>query len=158
MAALYLHGGYYFDTDMVVIEPFILADDVAFSTALQPHGGEPHFFQSFLASAPLNPVLFHALELMQDALEGKIDMPPTLRGTLGLKMSFDSFREIERGKSVLLEEINGNRNEFRAMHPHLIMQEGRGCCCNFVVHNPETITVHFFSRFVGSGLRCESYQ
>jgi mannosyltransferase OCH1-like enzyme len=34
LAALYLHGGYYFDIDMEVIQPVLLDDDVSFSTAL----------------------------------------------------------------------------------------------------------------------------
>jgi len=69
--ALYLFGGYYFDVDMEVIEPF-LADNlktkftndnkgvnITFATVRMANGGG--FFQSFLACTPRHPIIEDSL-------------------------------------------------------------------------------------------------
>ena len=68
LAALYLHGGYYFDVDIDVIKPFYHVrsatdKEVTFSTVIDLK--ESAFFQAFLAATPRHPIIKTALKVIQ---------------------------------------------------------------------------------------------
>mmetsp|Transcript_20644 Transcript_20644/g.25536 ORF Transcript_20644/g.25536 Transcript_20644/m.25536 type:complete len:318 (-) Transcript_20644:248-1201(-) len=147
IVVLYLHGGYYFDSDMEVITPPLLPPDTTFATVIQPRRKD--FFQSFMASNPSNPILLRALKNMLAVYNGQLDVNKLL-GTETLKWAYDAVPYTKRGKVFLLEEIFLEPHRY----PDLPRQKGYGCCCNFVVHNPELEIVHFYSRMVGPLERC----
>lgn len=100
-AALYLHGGYYHDVDVGIVEPVDLdslgipepmpdplwqfralnrrnvlstptrADIVTFATVYSGHGGE--FFQGFVAATPRHPVLKRSLDYTVAYYEGTLE-------------------------------------------------------------------------------------
>jgi hypothetical protein len=68
LAALYLHGGYYFDIDIDVIEPLLHVNmrqnqDISFFTAVDLQGVA--FFQAFIAATPRHPIIKTALKIVQ---------------------------------------------------------------------------------------------
>jgi hypothetical protein len=60
-------------------------------------------------------------------------------------------------ESLILTEINLEDKEGAnsGLYPNLLRQNGSGCCCNYVVHDPSTQTPFFFSRIVGASVRCQ---
>jgi hypothetical protein len=120
LAALYLHGGYYFDVDMEVIEPYIAGsspfpsptsliplielssakprqentNDVFFVTVWN----EPRnaMFQSFMASTPGHPILSTAMDELLEYYKGK---RPHLKGTslLGPITLLEAYRQLTGG-------------------------------------------------------------
>merc|ERR1712157_99606 len=55
IAVLYFEGGYYFDVDLEVVEPYIVPKNVTFVTVQSAH----NFFQAFIASTPYHPIIFN---------------------------------------------------------------------------------------------------
>lgn len=75
IAFLYLHGGYYFDVDLLVVQPFVAPPNVSFVTVKgegQTDGTDFRgFFQAFIAAEPYNIVIRQSLSIMLDILIGK---------------------------------------------------------------------------------------
>ena len=150
VAALYNSGGYYFDTDLRVIDAVHLTNATGFATVASPQGKT--FFQAWLVSAPHHVVLKHALETILACYEGKQEIQGKNIGCNSLKVAFDSVDVSERGEVRLLREL---KLKSPRIYPDLPRQEGKGCCCNYVVHDEFEGRVYFFSRIVGSSLYCE---
>mmetsp|Transcript_1637 Transcript_1637/g.3702 ORF Transcript_1637/g.3702 Transcript_1637/m.3702 type:complete len:282 (-) Transcript_1637:1041-1886(-) len=112
ISALFLSGGYYFDTDMKSVKAVELEADTTFATPTE-FGGNG-LFNSFIASAPNHPVLGKALELMLGYYHGKVKDKSrmgtgTLKSHMGtgtLKKAFEAVPETDKGKTFLLDEIN----------------------------------------------------
>lgn len=194
IAALLLHGGYFFDADMEVIQPVVFdnvnigdnkdtrkEDIVTFATAIE--AGKHGFFQSFLASTPNHLVVRNALQIMlQYYQQDKIPRDRVFNlGPHTLKESYNEYYDNNntntnaniQGRAVLLNEcnlVNSKRFSFqsdelakRKMCPPSILslpslkplRKGRGCCCNYVVHDKATNTPHFWSRMIGAGRHCD---
>ena len=62
LAALYLYGGYYFDVDIEVIEPYVHNSTILFTTVMD--WDNIGIFQAFLASSPGHPVIKANLDVM----------------------------------------------------------------------------------------------
>mmetsp|Transcript_2778 Transcript_2778/g.8168 ORF Transcript_2778/g.8168 Transcript_2778/m.8168 type:complete len:366 (+) Transcript_2778:122-1219(+) len=173
IAALKMLGGYYLDVDLKVIEPVLLNDEISFATvkeaikAASCKGGCPkdpailaainaevikahegNMFQAFLAAEPGHSILKAALHFMLLHYEGKKDA----HGLMGVSTLADAFKSIspeERGQHWLLQEYNNVDEQDSEYYPDY-HQNGRGCCCDYLVHDPEERKVYFFSRIVGS--------
>jgi len=143
-AALYKYGGYYFDTDMKTVKPLILDRSITFATVLEPYLN--NFFNSFIAAAPGHPIIRKAMEAMQYHYEGIVDGFIDSLGPRTLKWAHDRVSQEVRDTSFLLEEIALERREYRKMYSQIPLQKGYGCCCNFVVHDPNAKEVYFYSR------------
>lgn len=156
VAALYIHGGYYFDLDMQVHTPYIAppseVESPVFVTSYDAEG--THFFQSFMASTPNNPILKEALNAMLEYYEGRNNECNKgqwcYMGVFTLKQAYDRV-VTERGEvpieqTLLLSEIK--------LEPHIYpdfprrpgVDDRTDWFCNYVVHNPKTHIVHFYSR------------
>lgn len=130
IAALYLHGGYYFDVDMEVIQPFLTSrlsqevtpeqisghpgldlSDLRFATVWSVQ--QDSFFQSFMASTPGHPILKRALEILYEYYEGR---RPSLNGTsiLGPLTLLEAYRDLSatdqtsESPIVTLEDFQSN--------------------------------------------------
>ena len=145
VAALYLKGGYYFDIDMEVVQPVLLSNATTFSTVdVSGHS----FFQSFLASEPNSPILREAFAEMIQWYSN----PRAKDGWMGpttLKTAFDKVPT--KGQVRILQEISLVQSGYS-----LPLRVGTGCCCNYIVHDPQERVVYFYSRIVGAGPHCMS--
>jgi hypothetical protein len=153
IAALYLTGGYYFDVDMEVVQVFRPSRDTTFVTVEGPSTADDEkFFQSFLASDPKNRILGQALEEMLLYYRRQNTRRPThLLGPETLKWAFDSIPEDERGKVRLLKELDYDADSTALP---LSRRNAVGCCCNYLVQDPERGQTHFYSRIVGTPGKC----
>jgi len=157
VASLYLEGGYYFDVDLQVIEPFVVPPTVSFATVNQPKTNQ--FFQAFVASTAYHPILKRNLEKMISVALGDITLTKigprkaTFIGPETMKLAFDDVPVKRRGEVLLLEEEHLN-NLWGKTYDAIPRQDGVGPSCNWVVHNPRTRKVHFYSRFIGASKQC----
>ena len=69
-AYLYLHGGYYFDVDLLVVRPFVAPNNATFVTVKGIGFPQDGFFQGFLAAEKGNGVVHRSLQIMEEALYG----------------------------------------------------------------------------------------
>lgn len=214
IAALYLYGGYFFDSDVEVRVPYVPHPQATFSTAIEASGSG--FFQAFLAATPHHPVMQVTLENMvayydkalirPDPLESKAEKdkifgddefkaglgqegggddeakqhldssyipddvqdwnsgpyidfdyvsklkeedPGWNMGTRTLKNAYSSLPSKSRGETAFVQEIHLSEDHAK-WYPDITRRESDKCCCNFVVHDPGSNVVHFWSRIVGS--------
>jgi Glycosyltransferase sugar-binding region containing DXD motif len=154
---LYARGGYYFDIDMELIDqPFIMEDHAddskqasTFGTAVEAGAG--HFFQSFLISAPGNPILKLAFAKIQQFYDDRSPRQYMHMGPYTLKAAYDELHG--ETNATLLQEVNLEDHSALSYYPNLQRRNGRGCCCNYVLlyHN----VPYFYSRMVGAGFHCD---
>mmetsp|Transcript_2367 Transcript_2367/g.3506 ORF Transcript_2367/g.3506 Transcript_2367/m.3506 type:complete len:442 (+) Transcript_2367:162-1487(+) len=73
-------------------------------------------------------------------------------GTRTLKEAFAILPESARGETLILQEIELSGERKTSWYPNVERRVSPDdkCCCNFVVHDPRTRVVHFYSRFVGT--------
>ena len=151
LAFLYLHGGYYFDVDVDILEPYIPDPDVTFVTVNDDK--MRYLFQAILMTSPRHPIIKRALELELDHYEKGLT-PPVNQLLIGcdiLKRAFDDFainNHTAVGPIALLDEINLSHGSGHAtMYPHI---RRSSWLCNGVVHDPKAQKVYFKSRIDGS--------
>eukprot|EP00816_Leptocylindrus_hargravesii_P004535 CAMPEP_0196817364 /NCGR_PEP_ID=MMETSP1362-20130617/60231_1 /TAXON_ID=163516 /ORGANISM="Leptocylindrus danicus, Strain CCMP1856" /LENGTH=347 /DNA_ID=CAMNT_0042195033 /DNA_START=147 /DNA_END=1190 /DNA_ORIENTATION=- len=152
IAALYRHGGYYFDVDLEVIEPIALGNNGNVSFVTVQASGLRYFFQAFIAVSPKNFILKLALQSMLNHYEGTRH-PATKFEHMGpstLKEAFDATpHDMMDGKSLILEEFF--LDNFGDRYPEMTRYEDNGWgACNAVVHDKVKHVVHFRSRVFGS--------
>lgn len=162
VAYLYISGGFYFDVDMKTLQPLRLPGNVTFSSAITDgsdgnFNAQGPFFQSILASAPGHPILGKALEMMLGYYNGTLKIcGGQWVGPCTLRRAYDRTTAQERGVVRILRETNLESRPHVRSYPNLTRQQGRGCCCNFVVHDDVMKDVYFFSRVSGSGEYCRA--
>lgn len=152
IAALYRHGGYYFDIDLEVVKPAVVdkKSNVTFVTVQA--SGLRYFFQAFIAVSPKNFILKLALQSMLNHYEGNRH-PATKSEHMGpstLKEAFDAIPDdMMDGEALILEEFFlDNRG---ARYPEMKRYEDNDWgACNAVVHDKLKRIVHFRSRVFGS--------
>lgn len=157
-AALYEHGGLYFDVDMqarmtlwsavkpdsTFVVPFVHRDS--------KHPG--NFFQAFIGAIPKNPIMKRYLELFIDHYQGKIDLPGPL-GVLLLRKAHDEVVGTSRHPHVsdqvpqYFMEILYDKKLFPDILPPTW---GLRRACRFVVvaNTKAPYIVPFYSRVKGS--------
>ena len=152
-AALYEHGGYYFDNDMLVVEPIPIAPTTEFVSPFEwgyNMKGEPRgkgLFNSFIATAPKHPILHATLFdfVLQYYEQGR--KFHTHMGTGALYHAYISLTNEQRGNvDMALEEVQLNEHT----HPDFPRLDGVGCCCDMVVQNITEQKVYFYSHMVGA--------
>jgi hypothetical protein len=166
IAELYLHGGSYFDVDMLAVHPASPPDSVGFSS-VRPEMG---FFQAFTASAPGHPILKKSLEILLEVYTGKrkregplikfigpaimhIAYESYLNETLPEEVSKDLFfmDEISIRQVRRQESVRRRKPKFILELPVHGMKVRNGFTkggCNYVVH--DNTTQYFYSRVNGT--------
>ena len=137
--------------------------------AQQPIRQPTLLFQAFLAATPRHPVVrtyLRELASFYRALPGKrggmsAAHPIIADGLLGVFMlgrALDRYLRratnattatstaSDRRSVQLLQEVNLHYHPWLA---HVPRQDGEGCCCDWVVHDPCSAAVPFYSRMVG---------
>ena len=157
VATLYLHGGYYFDTDLEVVHVVELGPNVQFSTVTAQvekvmladgtwRVGE--FFQAFLACSAQNPILRETIRAMIEYYQGTRTLHG-LMGTSTLRDGFDAIPAHKRGEVYLMEEFSDGPKLYPDLSASIMRRESRGCCCNWIVHDPAIQRAYFYSRIMG---------
>ena len=124
-AYIYLHGGYYFDVDLLTVRPYVVPDDVDFATVkgtglLRGEG----FFQAFMAASKGNSIVYRSLEIMRDALYGDRERGKYL-GPSALSEAYLEASNSTDYKSKPFPSIKGARLLTEAQLPP---QDQRGRC------------------------------
>lgn len=150
-AALWRHGGYYLDVDMeaVVDVRLYTKPSTTYLTALDVWGAG--HFQSIWATVPRHPAVHGYLDRFMAHYEGHLHVDGLL-GVVIARMAFDDVARATLNKVQFFVEVNRDVDRRAAYVPH---QWGDGCCCNFVVLDPETATVVFYSRALGTSAKCD---
>jgi hypothetical protein len=173
IAELYLHGGYYFDVDLLAVHPVSPPDSVGFSSVRSSIWPKKGFFQAFTASAPGHPILKKSLDLLLEVYTGKRKRKGHLKKLIGpatMLIAYESYLKETVPEEVskdlfLMDEIRIDKvrgNDFLRRHKpsfvaKLPRQErgGKGVVgfwhgqCNNVVH--DLTTQYFYSRVNGTG-------
>ena len=161
VAALYKYGGYYLDADLHMLEPITLDNSVEFATVeskwftvVQDRNLTGIFFQAFLASKANNTVLQRSLNVMKDWYTQKIPFnEQDLLGPATLRWAYDTLPKKKRGQVRFLKESFLDDTEH--LYPNYPRQNGTGCCCDWVVHDPTKKHVYAYSRIVtAKGFKC----
>lgn len=147
IAALYIHGGYYFDVDLEVVTPLILPPTVSFATVQGPI--ESIFFQAFVASAPTHPIIARNFEVMHDQYNQR--RKNNLMGCWTMMRAYRDLSPAERGENVILKELKLGPEDIYGDLPERL---GYGCCCNNLVIDPRDHAPYFYSRIRGYTNRC----
>jgi mannosyltransferase OCH1-like enzyme len=150
LAALYLHGGYYFDVDLEVIKPLQMDPNVSFSTVRDSLLG--YFFQAFLAATPGHPVLRENLNTMMEYYVEKkgtcFEKAQLVVGPCTLMEAWKRTSNESHGHTRMLRESHLQKH---GLFPD-VEQRGIGDPCHWVVDDPEEMQVYFYSRIVGTGM------
>ena len=155
LAFLYLYGGYYFDVDVDVVEPFIPESNIQFVTANDFRN--KYFFQAILMTTPRHPIIKQALELELEHYKRGLS-PPGDKNLLGcdiLKRAYFSnivklfLRDSEEPVKLLDEICLEPDCEFGNSYKH-IERRMRSPNCNMAVHDPIAQHLFFKSRIAGS--------
>lgn len=203
-AALYLHGGYYFDVDMEVIKAYIVQDRFVPLSHLITHQDpisnlsvvEPsifvsalnadrnRIFQSFIATTAYNPILRNSFEKMMDFYEGRnLDCTPMndcLMGTATMLLAYEQHIQEQFTQQQHHEDSDNNTATWNGYNTSSVMDFDTSITlfgsyllledklipelypdfprrpgvdnfyCNYVVHDPTTKEIYFYSRIVGS--------
>jgi len=178
-AYLFLHGGYYFGVDILVVRPYVAPKDARFVTVKGEKFPAEGFFQAFLAAEKGNAIIRRSLKIMREALWGE-----RRRGKyLGPTALMEAWMEVEHVTNVwnvqngkngihFLAEANLMNLKSTSKHVklanviasndgmHLYQQVplsgGDESCqfssgaCNVVVISELDETLYFFSRVLGT--------
>jgi len=161
VAALYLKGGYYFDVDMVVVKPLLLASNITFATPAEYRNNEQTdlqgLFNSFLASAPKHPILRTNLDLfLQHYRKGDLPLRSKTHhmGTGTLRLAYEQTPVEQRGETFmnLIENAMTEINEKRYFN---FLRTGKGWGCTYFVEDPQQKQMYFWSRLIRHSSPCE---
>lgn len=142
LAALYNHGGYYFDVDLDVVEPFVPKNSISFVTAKDYT--DHYFFQAVLFTSRQNPILKTALDEELEYYQGRLKLENyRLKGPATLQIAFDSVPQIERNHSKILHELS--LTDKPESYPNAFRND-LSFLCNMIVHDKDKRKVHFRSR------------
>lgn len=146
LAALFLHGGYYFDVDLEVVKPIRIDPKVSFCTVRDTLRG--FFFQAFLAVTPRHPVLKQNLKtVMEFYVKQRGYCWKRAKHLVGPCTLMKAWKQTsKRGKTRLLKETH---LQHEGLYPNMT-QRGLGDGCHWVVHDPKLREVYFYSRILGS--------
>ena len=184
-ADLTLHGGYYFDVDILVVQPYEAPADAKFVTVKGVGFPEYGFFQAFFAAEKGCAIARRSLKVMLEALSGERPQGEFLGPTALMEawMEAENITNASRANYILnnvhlLNEVHLHSLSEVSKHPklsvvlaspigfNLIQRIPRGygddCqfqegACNFVVLDESDGSVYFYSRVIGTNW-CGSLQ
>ena len=137
IAYIYIHGGYYFDVDLLVVKPFVAPRNVSFVTVKGEGRSDGTdfrgFFQAFIASEPHNIIIRRSLSIMLDILMGKraaknnmylgpgslMEAWIEVMNITDISMSNNNNDNNNDSGVYLLQEVNLNNNEQTSKYTNL---------------------------------------
>lgn len=174
VAYLSLHGGYYFDVDVLVVRPYVAPKNATFVTVKQwePFGTFRGFFQAFLAAERDNPIVRLSLRIMLETLSGK--RQPVSDLYLGPGSLVEAWMEVQNvtdlsnarnddnnSGTYLLREANLEAQphprgsdllqRVPSGHRHdCMLSTGSWHVCSYVVLDDDDERLYFYSRVLGT--------
>jgi hypothetical protein len=164
VADLLLHGGYYFDVDLLAVHPVSPSESVGFSTVRGSNWPKFGFFQAFTACAPGHPILQKSLDIMLEVYQGKRRRQGWI-GPATMQIAYEQYlnetlpEEASRDL-LLLDEIAlkyVQKKKKKKRRPDYMLgipqqpfpRDGfRRQVCNYVVY--DNTTQYFYSRVNGT--------
>ena len=162
VADLLVNGGYYFDVDLLIVNPFVAPPGVEFATVKAwKYESNPQLFQAFVATKPGNHIIARSLTIMLEVLKGERKMRGILLGTFALQealaeIEFEENSSNVNSKVYLLSELLLDEQE--DAYGKLPRQPNDGSpgytegTCNYFVADDVDQSVYFYSRVVGTTL------
>lgn len=105
-AYLVLHGGYYFDVDILVIQPYEAPKNASLVTVMSY--GDKDFFQAFIAAEKGNAIILKSLRVMLEILRNERES----RGWLGPTAFIDAWMEVLNVTEVSTRKSNGENGRY----------------------------------------------
>ncbi len=142
---------------MEVVQPVPLPDTISFSTTKSGSTAD-NFFNSFMASTVRHAILNATLESFYQYYilkTGYCRNKTELHGVLGCCTLWDGYQRTpleERGVNFIMEETHLRKG----WYPHLRSRGLEDHRCDYVVHDPGSRQVYFYSRIVDSG-HCQRF-
>ncbi len=121
-AYLVLHGGYYFDVDLLVVKPYVVPTNTTLVTVL---GFYSNFFQAFIAAEQGNPILLRSLRIMLEMLRNERVVRLGLLGPSALVDASMELLNITDVSSV----INGGKNGMHLLTECLLTERNPSAKC-----------------------------
>jgi hypothetical protein len=160
VAELLLHGGYYFDVDLLAVHPVSPSESVGFSTVRGSNWPKFGFFQAFTACAPGHPILRKSLDILLEVYQGKRKRKGWI-GPATMQIAYEQYLNEtlpeEASRDLLLFDEVAIKYVQKKKQPKYLLgvpqqnlpRNGfRRAACNFVVY--DDATQYFFSRVNGT--------
>lgn len=145
-AALWDGGGLYMDVDLLsrTDTRVLLRPGTTYATVVAATG--EGFFQAFWAAAPRHPAVGRYLQYFREYYDSR----RSVTWLVGAQLALHAFRDtdVDNASTQLWEETHRDQDP-RVDPVSVPHQWGRGCCCNYVVLDPVTGVVPFYSRIIG---------
>lgn len=161
IAALSERGGYYFDNDMEVVEAMSLPN-ATFITVYNEEEGKMSASNTFIAATPRHVIFEEVINAMVNyyktnrrTLEENNVGPTTLwegYDQAAKKYCDDAGERCNTWSIFDLTQVN--LDVHKELYAKVPRRKGWGCCCKFVIHNPNLHKMYFWSRFLGAGGSC----
>jgi len=141
------YGGYFFNEEVEVVEPYLAKNDINFVGVLNPSG---LFLTHFVASAKKHPVMHEIITKYVMLAEGTLSLAtPNQSGDI-YRDSYNAKINHSISKSVLLLE----KHLTVMAEIHDVKARDSRSMCNFIITDPELETINFYTRMYTDGRYC----
>ena len=159
IAVLFLFGGYSFQKDVDIIQPYIAPNsDISFIGVAGTNNGM--FDGSFIASRPNHKLLYHALQkyvlLAKGQLQlegsGSFESSPQSKFSEIMRASYlEVFHEYPNSKDTMVMLYAEHLDDLKQYneYKYIRKQDGKGKYCNFVTVDNYTKKAYFYALFPG---------
>lgn len=152
IAVLFLHGGYFIQEEVEVLQAYIPSDDETSFVAVTDKNGL--FNASFLASSQYHPLLYRVLKKYISFVKGELQLKT---GSSYGELMLSSYREVtavnpdqKSDFTLLTEEDLGVLQQRHDGYKQVARQDGEGPFCNYAIVDDMTKKTYFFTRFPGA--------
>jgi hypothetical protein len=136
---------------MQVVQPVKVAPQTTFVSPFewgfnlkgQPRG--QGLFNSFVAIAPRHPVLKKTFDLAVEYY----DKGRRFGSHMGTGALFHAYASLSMEEKGMVDMTLAETQLSKFMYPDFPRLDGKGCCCDMVVHNSTDQQVYFYSHMVG---------
>jgi len=140
-------GGYFINEEVEVIEPYIVnKNDITFVAIENP---SDLILTSFIAATPHHPIMHEVITKYVMLAEGKLSFVTNNHSGEIYRDSYNAQKDDIKAKSVLLKEI-----DLTQMSGEYNLKSKEASICNFIISDPDSDTIHFFTRIFHNGLYC----
>jgi len=146
-AVLFIDGGYFFNSEVEVIEPYAVMNNVTDFVGVKSNSGL--FLPSFVASAPKHPI--PRFILMKYILLSEAMLSPETSDQAGeiYRDSYNGQKKDTLSKTVLLQE-----KHLSMLDEKYDKKSKRSHKCSYVIYDPESKKIYFYTRMYVDGEHC----
>lgn len=146
-AVLFIDGGYFFNSEVEVIEPYAVSNNNTDFVGVKSNSGL--FLPSFVASAPKHPI--PRFILMKYILLSEAMLSPETSDQAGeiYRDSYNGQKKDTLSKTVLLQE-----KHLSMLDEKYDKKSKRSHKCSYVIFDPESKKIYFYTRMYIDGEHC----